>query len=249
MNVLLNATGSTEYRNVKVQSRAAKLLYIVESDTNAFDVILSNLLLSITRVGKDGESLMLNRQSAIVPAETWQYSEGYILVEDLGGGTTRVSFTIDLANEGALPFDNDVYMSLDLEGLLAADTVSVYSIDVNETDLNYNMIDNIMITGATKDISLAGAFGIVLPSGNTGVDRIQIDYASSEGKPAKSCNYSMQELRAIARDTNDVVYAGSLVRYGYNAFIRLDIKDAVNLQIVTNTNTPFYCYVLREKAF
>lgn len=249
MRILNAATGSTEYRNVKVQSRAAKLVFQVTSATNAYDVILLNLLLSITKVGADGEKIMMNRQPALIGAEQCAYAEGYIFVEDLGGGTTRVTFTYDLANEGSLAFDNDTYMTIDLEGLLAADIVSVNSIDVPETDPNFNMQDNILIQGATKDIDLSGAYGVVFPIGSSGIDRVQIDFKAAEGKPAKSMNYTIDELKAIGRDTNDLVYAGDVVKYGCVTVVRMDLKDAVSMQIVTNTNNAFYVYVLREKPF
>lgn len=240
----LELTGSTSYQNKDIKIDCQKLLIVFHSTvgylsaTPTIDIQLSD--------GGESTEIVPNATPILHLMEFAQAKEGFI--RNINAGSDY--FTkgcIDLTYDGAIKLGGNRFLTLNIAGVAAGDTVTIYAINDNVEANHVIHYDRQRVgSGIEKqNVQTLGKQYLLLTQ--SGLDKIRMNYATGRTEELENA-----ELLVVGDDANDIVAvtqtgAGTTAQYGtLNLFIQSLVTDegepnVVNCQLLTNgSNYTYY---------
>lgn len=201
-----DVTGVALKNDIQIQKSCKAILIVTTAGA-----ILSTVLATLKRVGPRGEKILYNALPVLDLAEIMAQGEG-LYIKDTLAAAVGYPYTLPVAGArsiltipvtkgaGAADFDENEYLSLDLEGLTAGTTYRISCIEDLDSEDELHLIEKLAV-GAPRSSQDFGGVGydyIALPK--TALDKIQIF-----GENGKDVTYPIEELVAISMMENDLV--------------------------------------------
>lgn len=201
-----DVTGVAVKNDIQIQKSCKAILII-----STAGAIAAGVLATLKRVGKRGEKILYNAVPVLDLAEIMSVGEGLYVKETLAAAAAypytlpiaaaRSIVTIPVTSgAGAAQFDENEYLSLDLEGLTAGTTYSIYCLEDLDDEDTLHFIEKLAVGAPrnSQDFPAAGFEYLALPK--TNFDKIQIF-----GVNGKDVTLTYAELVVMSMMENDAV--------------------------------------------
>jgi len=200
-------TGVASKNDIQIQKSCKSILIV-----STAGAVAAAVLATLKKVGPTGEKILYNAISVLDLAEIMAQGEGLYIKETLAAGVgypytlpiaaARSVVTIPVTpGGGAIDFGEGEYLSLDLEGLTAGTTYTIFALEDLDDENELHFVEKLAVPAprTSQDFPALGYEYIALPK--TALDKIQL--FKQDG--SKDCTYTLAELVAISMMENDLV--------------------------------------------
>lgn len=243
MSKIISLVGAQNATNVQVVQRAAKLNFLFNCpDASAVDwatllAKLNAVIVNISMQSPGGATEpMLQEMRLGDIAEIYSAIEGYIDVVD-NGASFDTRFSMELSNQGALVFNNDTKIVINIRGMVANDNLDVYATDY-PVSANKAIKTNTLrfSANAPQGVSCANASKLHLPVAS--FSQMELYYPNGS-----AVTLVKEELAEWALEGNGVmgVLAG-VVRMGYLSYYSFDVSKALNVKVTQTADVNGFIF-------
>lgn len=246
-------TGVASYSDIQIQKKVSRIL-ITLSGTTKFDTEKITVSLMVNGNQKKVLPEMKVRDAAILS----QFRNGFLSTSIAAGGVYTQEFLIELTNDGsAIDLKDNTYLSVNLTGLLAANTYAVYGIEAPVAAKSYleTSISSIAGTESQSKMFTVSPGGQYLGiRNNGGLSLVRFFFNNGE-----EVAYVPAELRALTREINDITEAAdSLVEgdtlnqimlSGAQEMFYHPISSVQRFEITTVGGTDAVIFITEERTF
>lgn len=221
-------SGVTEQQDIQI-TRSCKAI-VIKSETNP---ILRDVSATYKVISANGNKNIVDDYPVLHLSEIYTQDDGLYIANSKGAhqqfnGAESICF-LPVASGGAYSLKNGEYISLDLEGLTAATTYKVYSLESADLDGLLYDIDKAAVNAPRIEQRFESDVDtLILPE--AGLDRVQIIFPDGV-----DVNYTVDELIAESVLGNDLICVSSnpasVPIYGYAEMFMLDLGSAIAYQI------------------
>jgi len=243
MQILGSFTGVTERKGVNIQKGIGQLILVKTGPSVIADEIITLGL--VTDRGRT--SPIMAGIKVRKPAVISQFGTGYQLQSKTGAGAYKCSFALNLTfTPAAITLENNDYLVLDLTGLSADCTYSVYGAESSVSARNYVEYSSFTLQGAVDSQTKVykpevGGYKLALAN-NGALATLRIAYANGA-----EIEYTTEELNTFMRLGNDIAFAPDTlstdpdltieaISGGGTELLFISLKDVVKFTIVTVPN-------------
>lgn len=209
---------------------------------------LAGMSCKLYLVGSKGQNIPVYPDIPLhVLADASQSNEGFVYIKKGGDGKIlELQFKVNISPQGSYILGNNEEWTLSFQGLptVADFTFSCYGIEMPIADPTCDEyhIYNIAQGVTERQLALDGVHTLLIPADNSAVQEVQIRYSNGQ-----NIYLVPEELKAISRDTNDLVFGGDVATYGYSDFFVLDVATATQVTM-KGSGTSFTCYAIAPKV-
>jgi hypothetical protein len=192
MEIFENITGVTQKKGLRVEKPIQSLAFKTDATT------LNAEIEAYVETNKGENFTIMPKSSIKYLMEMAAAKEGHILMNPGFEGS------IDLSDTAAFDLQNDEVIVINITGLGSSQTYSLYGIEVPIKDRKLNQYTTKkIVNGDTTKYLDVREFEQIFVSNLSKIESVEITFLS--GYTAK---YTANELKAIMRSVNDVLYLG-----------------------------------------
>lgn len=243
--LLFNGTGVASVGNLQAQKSIAKL--IIKKNA-AF----TSETLNVKIIGSGENKPICNGDAVVDLAEMAQFQEGAFLKFKTGGFEI---VSVDLCAGGAIKLKDEEYISIAMDSMATGSAYEIYGLEMPNVlmeHIEYGRVDVPIGTGTVQKVLDVQTDRLLAITKTTNIKQIDIVWANGQ-----STTWLYEELEALMRDSNDLVYttgstiatgtAGDTVSFFNQLLWILDVHDAVTVTVSTNGTSAVAVTRVKDK--
>jgi len=202
-------SGSTAY-TARFETPCQKIAVVAVGDTVAH---IEDATLTLNMMDRNGNLKTITPKTRLGDLMEIAASNEGCVNYIKNASTYDVRGTIELSNFGAIDIQGG-YFSIQLDGCTASNSFDLYALeakDLTNSIINYRPIW--VAANQYKDVQAGDAYMLAVPVST--IDELHITHKGKDGEPGRTNIYTLEELKAIAQETNEIAIA----RYNYTSSV------------------------------
>ena len=240
--------------DVQLQTKAGGLLIDVDSVSGFSEAAFNAMMIQILYFPGDsgGQKVVMPKMPLRDALNIDQFGEGFFQ-----WGKNKITGNIVLSNKGAVSMDKGGYFSINYDGFPADAKTNIYADDSALKTEAIRVLEEILVSGTTRDIDVTGIDGIYLPitdANGNGVSELQLTYGSTTvmflERQLQGMQYRINDIACVIdQQLDDSDGPDRLVKFGYDRLLYVNTERCSTVKITPKTKAGFSIYTEQHLSF